>query len=112
MVETCYGLTTSPPRPHDRRLFGMVLRAFYHACDQSNVEVTTTLFDVLTHLILSSDSSHKVDRRRSEHDLIIARELVMRLARRIEIGAPSQQASVRLDVLNAGTCAGCGVAHE
>jgi hypothetical protein len=60
----------------------MVLRAFYQACDQEDLEVATPLLDVLTHLVSSSGASHKADRRRSEHDLIVANEQVARLARR------------------------------
>jgi hypothetical protein len=112
MFEPLYGLTTPPLRPHNRRLFGMVLRAFYQASDQEEMEVATSLLDVLTHLVSSSDISQKADRRRSEHDLIVAHEQVARLARRLEARAPSRQAGVRQDVLNVGGCAGSGVAHE
>ena len=71
--------------PHDRRLFSLVLRAFYQAYDQSSIEVTTCLLGVLTHLLSSSAKSNRADRRRSERDLIEVRELHAKLAGRSHV---------------------------
>jgi len=78
MRDPSNGSTTSARRPHDRRLFGAVLRAFYQASDQHDLEAATALLDVLTHLLSSSDSSYRVGRQRSERDF---REAQLRLGR-------------------------------
>jgi len=83
MIGPLNGPAPPPPRPHNRRLFGTVLRAFYQACDQNDLEAATSLLSVLTHLLSSSDASHCADRRRSEHDLIVARQQAARLERRL-----------------------------
>ena len=80
MVELLYGVATSGLQPHDRRLFGTILRAFYEAYDRSDWELAISLLDVLTHLLGSSDPSPGVGRRRSEHELQIAYQR-MRTAR-------------------------------
>jgi hypothetical protein len=82
MAERLSALTTPPSRPLDRGLFDIVLRAFYQACDQSDLEVAMSLLDVLTDLVVSSDTSHRDDRRQSEHDLRIAQGFLMRIAAR------------------------------
>jgi len=83
MLELMDGLPEPTLRPHNRRLFGLVLRAFYQACEQNDPEAATPLLSVLTHLLSSSDASHKADRRRSEHDMIAAHQQAARLARRL-----------------------------
>jgi hypothetical protein len=83
MSSSLGSLASSPPRPHNRRLFGIVLRAFYQACDQPDLEAATALLEVLTHLVSSSDASHRADRRRSEHDLHVAHQLYGRLVRHL-----------------------------
>ncbi len=102
MLELMDGSSAPTLRPHNRRLFGKVLRAFHQACDQDDPEVAISLLTILTHLLASSDASHKADRRRSERDLIVARQQAARLARRLQAGAPSAHAGVRSDVLNTG----------
>jgi hypothetical protein len=59
----------------------MVLRAFSQACDQSDLDAAMPLLDVLTHMVASSDTSQRIERRQSEHDLSIARDLLLRLRR-------------------------------
>jgi hypothetical protein len=68
------------PRPHNRRLFGKVLIAFYKACDDGDFEVATILLDVLHRLVSSSDASRPADRRRSEYALIVASKMLNKLA--------------------------------
>ena len=80
MVELLYGIATSELRPHDRRLFGTILRTFYEAYDRSDWELAISILDVMTHLLASSDPSSGIGRRRSEHDLQIAYQR-MRTAR-------------------------------
>jgi hypothetical protein len=69
-------------QPHNRRLFGKVLMAFYKACDDGEVEVATILLDVLKRLVSSSGTNRRANRRRSEHDLVAAHEWLRRLEER------------------------------
>jgi hypothetical protein len=64
---------TPPPR-HKRRLSDMVLIAFHHACDQSDIEVASELLHVLDFMVMRQPVSPTGRERRVQEGFVAAHE--------------------------------------
>ena len=69
MLNTPNGSNSPARRPHDRRLFYLVLSAFNQASDQHDGEATQGLLNILTGLVSSSDRHHEASPDRDERSL-------------------------------------------